>query len=307
MRTAGHRLGGLVLVISGLALPVAAQEKEKPLPPPDRAPHLILAHNGPHAPVTALAFAPDARTLYVGGFDKQVRRYELVKGKYVAGESIRVPIGPGNAGVVNALAVSPDGKWVAAAGRAPIRGEAWGTADDGVREDFRRIPPILRRDSGVVYLFDPAKPDGGKVVRGPQSGVRALAFANPPPADGPVLITAGIEWNEKGEFFGTVRVFDAATGDEIASRTDLPPTTTPPGLAAWATGVDRKGLRVAVNWDKGDGFAGRLLVWDVRGALKEVWLPEAARTRPWRCGWVRTDSPRRSSPAASFPTRRPAG
>ena len=280
MRTSVHRLAGLVLVISGLALPVAAQEK--PLPPPDRAPHLILAHNGPHAPVTALAFAPVAGTLYVGGFDKQVRRYELVKGKYVAAESIRVPIGPGNAGVVNALAVSPDGKWVAAAGRAPIRGEAWGAADDGVSEDFRHIPPLLRRDSGVVYLFDPAKPDGGKVIRGQQSEVRALAFANPAPAGGPVLVTAGIEWNEKGEYFGVVRVFNAATGDEIASRNDLPATTIPPGVAAWATGADNAGLRVVVNWDAGDRKAGKLLVWDAPGApgAKSEWLPDAAYNSP---------------------------
>ena len=269
MRSSAHRLAGLGLVISGLALPVAAQEK--PLPPPDRAPHLILAHNGPHAPVTALAFAPDAGTLYVGGFDKQVRRYELVKGKYVAAESIRVPIGPGNAGVVNALAVSPDGKWVAAAGRAPIRGEAWGAADDGVSEDLRHIPPLLRRDSGVVYLFDPAKPDGGKVIRGPRSGVRAVAFANPAPANGPVLVTAGIEWDDDaGKESGVVRAFDVTTGEERGFQRGLPTTEIPPGLAAWAVGPDNK-VRVAVSWEKAnwkDG--GELLVWDIGGKVEKV-------------------------------------
>ena len=71
------------------------------------------------------------------GYDKQVRKYDFdpAKGKYVAAGSFRVPIAPGNAGVVNALAVSPDGKWVAVAGRAPIRGEVWDGVDDGIDTD----------------------------------------------------------------------------------------------------------------------------------------------------------------------------
>ena len=289
MRTPGHRLLALAVVIFGLAVPLAAQEKEKPLPPADRAPHLILAHAGPHAPVTALAFAPDASTLYVGGFDKQVRRYALVKGKYVANGTFRVPIGSGNAGVVNAVAVSPDGKWVAVAGRAPLREETWASADDGVYdEDVRQYPPFLRRDVGVVYLFDPTKPDGGKVIRGPRAAVRALAFANPAPATGPVLLTAGIEWNEKkGQPVGTVRVFNATTGDEIASRDDLPATAIRPGLAAWATGAKKDGLRVAVAWDgfddqTGKPLPGKLLTWDnpkTNGGT-DNWEPKALLISP---------------------------
>ena len=261
MRTPSGLLAALVLALC--ARPAVGQDKL----PPDRTPHLVLTHGGPHAPVNALAFAPDASALYVAGFDKQVRRYKLTKdGKYDADGEFRVPIGPGNAGVVNAVAVSPDGKWVAVAGRAPIRGENWGTADDGTDEDARRLPTLLREDSGVVYLFDPAKPDGGKVIRGQRSEVRALAFANPAPASGPVLVTAGIEWNEKlDKYAGTVRVFDVTAGAELAARADLPATAIRPGVAAWATGAKKDGLRVAVAWD---GFAdgkllpSKLLTWD---------------------------------------------
>ncbi|MFM8274427.1 MAG: WD40 repeat domain-containing protein, partial [Gemmata sp.] len=263
MFTSVCRLSGLAFFLIGSANLVPAQEKL--LPPPDRVPHLVLTHAGPHAPVTALAFAPDASALYVGGFDKQVRRYKLDKGKYVADAPLRVPIGPGSAGVVNALAVSPDGRWVAVGGRAPADGEVWDGAEDGTYVDFRRAPLRLRRDAGVVYLFDPARPNAGKVIRGMEAGVRAMAFANPAPATGPVLLTAGVEWNEKGEFFGVVRVFDVNTGHEVASRNDLPPNQIPPGLAAWATGADRKGLRVAVNWENGNHENGQLLVWDNPG------------------------------------------
>src|SRR5215216_5640424 len=110
MDTSARRVASFALIVSVLALaaPVRGQP-ENPLPPSDRAPRLVLAHPGPHAPVTALAFAPDGSALYVAGFDKQVRRYRLVKGEYVADGAFRVPIGPWNAGLINALAVSPDG------------------------------------------------------------------------------------------------------------------------------------------------------------------------------------------------------
>ncbi len=283
MQTTVHRLAGVALLLAGLGFPIAAQEKDKDkakLPPPDRVPHLVLAHSGPPAPVTALAFAPDSSSLYVGGFDKLVRRYNLVDGKYVAAGVIRVPIGPGNAGVVNALAVSPDGKWVAAAGRAPMRGETWTGADDGITADRTRLLPEVWRDSGVVYLFDPAKPDGGKVLRGQRAGVRALAFADPAPADGPVLVTAGIEWdNDKKAFSGVARAFNVTTGEELAPpRTGLPTTPAPaPVVAAWATGANRTGLRVAVNWPTGTEEVGQLLVWHDPGkAGEKVTAPLAA-------------------------------
>jgi hypothetical protein len=133
-----------------------------------------------------------------------------------------VPTGPGAAGSVKTIAVSPDGKWVAVAGRAPMRGETGGADVPGVAEDFRRLLPTMLRDVGGVYLFDPVKPDGGKVLRGQRGAVEAVAFANPAPTGGAVLVTAGVEWDATGKLFGTVRVFDVTTGREIASRSDFP-------------------------------------------------------------------------------------
>ncbi len=264
MHTTARRGAALALAITAFALarPGTGQEPENVLPPSDRAPRLVLAHAGPHAPVTALAFAPDGSALYVAGFDKLVRRYTLVKGEFVAAGSFRVPVGPGNAGLINALAISPDGKWVAAAGRAPIRGEVWAGADDGTEADLRFASAELRGDVGIIYLFDSNNPDGGKAIRGPLSGVRALAFADPAPASGAALVTTGVEWTEQGEYFGALRVFDVASGKELASRTvGLPNSPLPPAVAAWGT-ADNKGLRVAVAWDADDNQAGKLLVWD---------------------------------------------
>jgi WD40 repeat protein len=257
------RLGSRSLALLLLLTPAApAQDPDVPLLPADRTPHLVVAHPGPHAPVTALVFAPNGETLYVAGFDKHIRRYALVKGKWTAAGAYRVPIGPGNAGVVNALALSPDGRWLAAAGRAPMRGETSGGGADRVSTDLSQIPALLRRDCGVVYLFDTTKADNGRVVRGQESEVRALAFANPAPAGANLLVTAGIEWDAKGTATGTLRAFRVTDADArpLGAHAGLPATVIPPGLAAWATGA--KGLRVAVAWDAADNKPGSLLLWD---------------------------------------------
>ncbi len=253
MRALGSLAVLATLALGGMAQPPA----EGPLPPPTRTPQLVVRHPGPHAPVTSLAFGPDG-TLYAGGLGKVVYRYTPAGGGFAPAEPVRVPLGPGNAGAVNAVAVSPDGKWVAVAGRAPVRGETGGV-DDGVTVEVRDFPPLLKRDHGVVYLFNPADPRGGKVIRGPEAGVRSLAFATPGPAAGPVLVTA--EWDREGQNPGTVRVFDVTTGKELARRADLPAAANQPGLAAWA---DATGLKVAVAWPPADkGRPGDLLVWDV--------------------------------------------
>src|SRR5688572_8880807 len=96
-----------------LALCLTAVAQEPPLPPANRTPVLRLTHAGPPAPVTGIAFAPDGSTLLVGGLDKVVRTYSLREKEFVAGNPMRLPVGPGNAGAVNAVAISPDGKWVA--------------------------------------------------------------------------------------------------------------------------------------------------------------------------------------------------
>lgn len=241
---------------------------------------MVINHAGPHAPIQSLAFAPDG-TLYAGGYGKLVHKYGLKDGRYQPAEPIRVPIGPGNAGAVNAVAVSADGKWVAVAGRAPLRGEVRSGSNDGVVVMTQFFPPLLKQDYGVVYLFDPAKPHAGKVIRGPEAGVRALAFANPAPADGPVLVTASVEWDAAGKKFGAVRVYDGTSGKELAVRKDLPDASIRPGLAAWAAG---KTVQVAVAWPPAaepgkPPEPGKLLVWDAT-ANKEQWFDDGRLNFP---------------------------
>ena len=86
-----------------------------------------LEAGGPVAPVQALAFSPDGRTLYEAGFDKVVRVWRLddKTGRFTRDPTtFRVPLGPGFDGAINALALSPDGTWLAAGGLGAVRGRA---------------------------------------------------------------------------------------------------------------------------------------------------------------------------------------
>ena len=250
-------------VLSALVLSIGrpAPAQEKPLPPADRTPVLRVNPGGPSAPVPCVAVSPDGSTVYVAGLDKLVRVYARKDGKFAEAAPLRVPLGPGNAGAVNAVAVSPDGNWVAVGGRSPMRDEAK-FSEDGLMVDTRRIPPDMRRDLGVIYLFDRTNPNGGKVLRGNLGEVRSLAFANPSPAAGPVVVSASTEFDEKGKRSGHVRTWDAKTGTELDARSGFPGSTTRPGLAAWPNAAGK--VRVAASWPEVDPKDdGALFMWDV--------------------------------------------
>src|SRR5205809_1260029 len=54
------------------------------------------------------------RYLVTGSYDKTVRVWELATGRLL--QTLRLPIGEGNEGKINAVAISPDGKTVACGG-----------------------------------------------------------------------------------------------------------------------------------------------------------------------------------------------
>jgi len=107
------RTSSLLAALALATLPaVPGRGQEAPLPPAGTAPALVLDPGGPAASVFALAFSPDGSILYVGGADKVVRRFVLAGQAFAPADParlppLRVPIGPGNAGAVNAVAPSP--------------------------------------------------------------------------------------------------------------------------------------------------------------------------------------------------------
>jgi WD40 repeat protein len=233
-------------LISHLFLAAALARAVPELPVLDDKPSPQLDAGGPSAVTNALAFSADGETLYAGGLDKVVRVWALQKGRYVLKTSFRAPVGPGNAGAVNAIALSPDGAWLAIAGRAPIRGEA-GFRVGGVIVEAAALSREQNEDAGVIYVASTANPAGGKVLRGHRGEVRALAFAPGDKVNPPLLISAATE-RDGAKRFGGLRLWNVAAGTLLAERNDLPAKVTRPGLAGWRTGPGPNQVRVAVAW-----------------------------------------------------------
>src|SRR5262249_50810214 len=110
----------LVLAVS----PVLAQKDV--IPPGQANPVLRVEAGGPTSLVNSLAFSPDGQTLYGGGWDKVVHvwRLDAQAQRWLPAQAYRVPLGPGDDGKINAIAVSADGNWLAVAGSAAIRSRA---------------------------------------------------------------------------------------------------------------------------------------------------------------------------------------
>jgi WD40 repeat protein len=253
----------------------------------DTMPMLRLEPGGPTSFVSALAFNPSGNTLYAGGWDKVVRAWswDPVAKHFVldAPATYRVPIGPALDGVINAIAVSPDGAWLAAAGRGLVHG-----ASD-LRHPGWKVPAAgtmtaaMRLDQGTIYLFN-TRTREVRALRAHTAPVVALAFAPAQSGKPPVLISAGQEWDDtRGRFSGAVRAWDArATYLGGAMLTDV---STRPSIVAWHTGRGLKQLRVAIAWgDKSES----LRIWDVENnTLRSVrdgqynntaaWWPDSAR------------------------------
>jgi WD40 repeat protein len=240
---------------------IARAQVPLPLPVLDDKPSPQLDAGGPSAAVNALAFGADGETLYAAGLDKVVRVWTLQKGRFFFKTAYHVPIGPGNAGAVNAVALSPDGAWLAMAGRAPMRGEA-GFRQGGVIVEAAALSRAQMQDVGVIYVASTANPAGGKVLRGHQGEVRALAFAPASKGQPPLLVSAATE-REGARRFGGLRLWDAAAGKALAERTDLPSTEARPGLSIWRTGPGATPVRVAVAWpEEGADKPNYLRLWD---------------------------------------------
>ncbi|MGO9171026.1 MAG: PDZ domain-containing protein [Rhodomicrobium sp.] len=121
----------------------------------------MLDTGGHMATIRGIAFTPDGRQLVSASEDKTIRVWDLASGKTV--RTIRGESTPGPAGKVYAMALSPDGKWLAAGGWLP-----------GTREE-----------SDAIRLYEFAS---GKLVaplKGHRNVVNRLAFSS----DGSRLIS----------------------------------------------------------------------------------------------------------------------
>ncbi len=254
-----------------LVLGSAAWSEETPLPPGEKAPLLQFDVDGPTAAVNALALRKDkeGETLFAAGLDKVVRVWKIQDGKVTRQGSYRVPIGPGNAGVLNALAVSDDGRWLAMAGRGLMRGESRFQENSFVVPRDSLLPEMLH-DLGNIYLVDLTQPPGtgGKVLRGHTGAIKTLAFAPAEAGQKNVLVSTAVERGQ-GKPAGAVFVWDVEQAALVAKlEKQLPATPAKPGLAIRRLGRGPRDLRIAIAWPE-DGKVGGLRLWDVGAADKE--------------------------------------
>jgi WD40 repeat protein/tetratricopeptide (TPR) repeat protein len=137
------------------------------LPADEGSPNLMLDTGGHSALIKGLALTPDGKQLVSAGDDKVIRVWDRQTGATV--RTIRGQVGPGEEGRIYTIALSPDGRWLAAGG--------WMAPGRGVRDN----------EVGDIRLYDFATGNLVALLRGHLDGVNSLAFS----ADSKLLISGG--------------------------------------------------------------------------------------------------------------------
>ncbi len=133
----------------------AGAAAERPILELDTGGHMALIHG--------LAFTPDGKFIVSAGDDKVIRVWDWRAGKTV--RTIRGQSGPGPEGKIYAMALSPDGRWLAAGGWT--HPECAGRCGDIRLYDFASGElKALLEGHGNVVLGLAFSPDGKKLISG---------------------------------------------------------------------------------------------------------------------------------------------
>jgi len=140
--------------------------------PPADAPLPMLDTGGHMAKINAIAFTPDGRQLVSASDDKTIRVWDLASGKTV--RTIRGESAPGPAGKVFAMALSPDGKWLAAGGKFHPSDAKAGSVIRLYEFASGKLVALLKGHESTVYGLA-FSPDSSRLVSG-QGGQNAFAI-----------------------------------------------------------------------------------------------------------------------------------
>jgi WD40 repeat protein/uncharacterized caspase-like protein len=215
---------------------VGAQE------PAAAPPILVLDAGGHTAPVSKVLFSPDGRELITVSHDKTFRTWDVASGEPL--RVLRLPVGPGDEGQLNAAAMSRDGLFLAVGGLAP--------------------PP----GPGRIYVLSAARGRVERVLNGHTGAITSLAFARMP--RGRHLLASGSE--DK-----TARLWHPATGRPervLEGHTDAVTGVAfaPAGDRLVTTSLDR----TARIWAVADGRCEGVLTANQGSVRCVAWSPDGA-------------------------------
>lgn len=215
----------------------------------------MLSLTGHAWPICSLAYSPDGKLLAsgAGGFRDGKSGGEVRIWDVATGKAKHNPAWWEN-GDVNAVAFSPDGKWVAAGGLRGLR--VWDATTGKLEKEIATNAAILALAyapdgktlaagafTRFAHLWDTATWKE-MVLKGHKSEVRALAYS----PDGTTLVTGGVGevkvWDASGELRQTVKHSDTVWAVAFA----------PDGKrVAVGSGEPRADLKGAVGlWDPAD-------------------------------------------------------
>jgi WD40 repeat protein len=191
-------------------------------------PVLMLDTGGHMAKIEALAFTPEDKQLVSAGDDKVIRVWDWRAGKTV--RTIRGQVGPGSEGKIYAMALSPDGRWLAAGGWT--HPQCVGSCGDIRLYDFAtgRLVDLLKGHTDVVNSLAFSL-DSKRLVSGSWRGDRSSIIWD---VESRRLVHRLV--GHKGEIYGvaftpdgarvvtgsydtTVKLWSVADGKEIATLT----------------------------------------------------------------------------------------
>ena len=153
----------LVILRAGSEKRLAIKLGERPAElgaakPAEERPILQIDTGGHMAMIRSLAFTPDGKFIVSAGDDKVIRVWDWRAGKVV--RTIRGQSGPGMHGQIYAMALSPDGRWLAAGG---FMAEGRSVKDEAV---------------GDIRLYDFASGQLKALLKGHNNSVHGLAFSS---------------------------------------------------------------------------------------------------------------------------------
>ncbi len=236
----------VVIVCMGLLAPSCMQAQEPILAPGDGTPILRLDLRGPASRVLSLAMSRDGSTLYAGGDDKVIHAWRLRDNRYDFDPAavIRIPIGGGQVGVINSIAVSDGGRWVAVGGRGRVR-----SASDALRTGWiwpsTGLSEAARRDLGMIYVFDLLTREV-HLLSGHQQMVDFLTFVPGSGDDAPVLVSVSADYPAAASPAADLRIWDVSK-NQLMKRLSLRQFKIKPQtkLIAWKTGPRQRDVQVA--------------------------------------------------------------